>query len=36
MVFAKGGKSFGDVKKLVDYVYGDMVLKKTQIYEILK
>ena len=33
---AKGGKSFGDIKKLVDDVYGDMTLKKTQIYEILK
>jgi hypothetical protein len=34
--FAKGVKGFGDIKKLVDDVYGDMVLKKTQIYEILK
>ena len=33
---AKGGKSFGDIKKLVDDVYGDMALMKTQIYEILK
>jgi hypothetical protein len=33
---AKGGKSFGDIKKLVDDVYGDKALKKTQIYEILK
>jgi hypothetical protein len=33
---AMGGKSFGDIKKLVDDVYGDMALKKTQIYEILK
>jgi hypothetical protein len=33
---AKGGKSFGDIKKLVDTVYGDKALKKTQIYEILK
>jgi hypothetical protein len=33
---AKGGKSFGDIKKQVDDVYGDMALKKTQIYEILK
>ena len=33
---AKGGKSFGDIKKLVDDVYRDMALKKTQIYEILK
>ncbi len=33
---AKGGKSFGDIKKLVNDVYGDMALKKTQIYEILK
>ena len=33
---AKGGKSFGGIKKLVDDVYGDMALKKTQIYEILK
>ena len=33
---AKGGKSFGDIKKLVDDVYGDMALKKTQIYKILK
>jgi hypothetical protein len=33
---AKGGKSFKDIKKLVDDVYGDKALKKTQIYEILK
>jgi len=33
---AKGGKSFGDIKKLVDDVYGDKALKKTQIYEILQ
>ncbi len=33
---AKGGKSFGDIKKLVDDVCGDKALKKTQIYEILK
>ena len=33
---AKGGKSFGDIKKLADDVYGDMALKKTQIYKILK
>jgi hypothetical protein len=33
---AKGGKIFGDIKKLVDDVYGDMARKKTQIYEILK
>ena len=33
---AKDRKSFGDTKKLVDDVYGDMTLKKTQIYEILK
>ncbi len=33
---AKGGKSFGDIKKLLDDVYGDMARKKTQIYEILK
>jgi hypothetical protein len=33
---AKGGKSFGDIKKLMDDVYGDKALKKTQIYEILK
>ena len=33
---AKGGKSFGDIKKLVDDVYGDEALKKTQIYKILK
>jgi histone-lysine N-methyltransferase SETMAR len=33
---AKGGKSFGEIKKLVDDVYGDKALKKTQIYEILK
>ena len=33
---AKGGKSFGDIKKLVDDVYGDKALKKTQIYKILK
>jgi hypothetical protein len=33
---AKGGKSFGDIKKLVNDVYGDMARKKTQIYEILK
>jgi hypothetical protein len=32
---AKGGKSFGD-KKLVDDVYRDKALKKTQIYKILK
>jgi hypothetical protein len=28
---AKGVKSFGDIKKLVDDVYGNMALKKTQI-----
>jgi len=33
---SKGGKSFGDIKKLVDDVYGDIALKKNQIYEILK
>jgi hypothetical protein len=33
---AKGVKCFGDIKKLVDDVYGDMALKKTQIYEYLK
>ena len=33
---AKGGKSFGDIKKLLDDVYGDKALKKTQIYKILK
>jgi hypothetical protein len=33
---AKGGKSFGDIKKLVNDVYGDMALKKTQIYKILR
>jgi hypothetical protein len=33
---AKGERSLGDIKKLVDDVYGDMALKKTQIYEILK
>jgi hypothetical protein len=33
---AKGGKNFGDIKKLVDDVCGDMALKKTQIYKILK
>ncbi len=33
---ANGGKSFGDIKKLVDDVYGDKALKKTLIYEILK
>jgi hypothetical protein len=33
---AKGGKSFGDIKKLVDDVYGDKAFKKTQIYKILK
>ncbi len=33
---AKGGKSFEDIKKLVDDVYGDKAHKKTQIYEILK
>ena len=33
---AKGRKSFGDIKKPVDNVYGDKALKKTQIYEILK
>ncbi len=32
----KGGKSLGDIKKLVDDVYGDKALKKTQIYKILK
>ena len=32
----KGGKSFGDIKKLLDDVYGDKALKKTQIYKILK
>ena len=33
---AKGGKSFGDIKKLLDDVYGDKALKETQIYKILK
>jgi hypothetical protein len=33
---AKGGKSFGDIKQLVDDVYREKALKKTQIYEILK
>ena len=33
---AKGGKGFGDIKKLLDDVYGDKALKKTQIYKILK
>ncbi len=33
---AKGRKSFGDIKKLLDDVYGDKALKKTQIYKILK
>ncbi len=33
---AKGAKSFGDIKKLVDDVYEDKALKKTQIYKILK
>ena len=33
---AKGGKSFWDIKKLLDDVYGDKALKKTQIYKILK
>jgi hypothetical protein len=33
---AKGGKSFGDIKILVDDVYSDKAIKKTQIYEILK
>jgi hypothetical protein len=33
---AKGGKSFEDIKKLVDDVYGDKALKKTQSYKILK
>ncbi len=33
---AKGEKSFGEIKKLVDDVYGDKALKKMQIYEILK
>ncbi len=33
---AKGGKSFGDIKKLVDDVYEDKALKMTQIYKILK
>ncbi len=32
----KGGKSFGDIKKLLDDVYGDKALKKTHIYKILK
>jgi hypothetical protein len=32
----KGGKSFGDIQKLLDDVYGDKALKKTQIYKILK
>ena len=32
----QGGKSFGDIKKLLDDVYGDKALKKTQIYKILK
>jgi hypothetical protein len=36
VVLAKGGKSFGDIKKLVDDVYGDKALKKIQIYKILK
>ncbi len=36
MDLAKGRKSFGDIKKPVDNVYGDKALKKTQIYEILK
>ena len=36
VVLVKGGKNFGDIKKLVDDVYGDMAFKKTQIYEILK
>ncbi len=33
---AKDRKSFGEIKKLVDDVYGDKALKKTQIYKILK
>jgi hypothetical protein len=33
---AKGGKSFGDIKKLLDDVYGDKALEKNQIYKILK
>ena len=33
---AKGGKSFRGIKKPVDDVNGDMALKQTQIYEILK
>jgi hypothetical protein len=33
---AKGGKSFKEIKKLVDDVQGDQALKKTQIYDILK
>jgi hypothetical protein len=33
---AKDGKSFGDIKKLLDDIYGVKALKKTQIYEILK
>jgi histone-lysine N-methyltransferase SETMAR len=33
---AKGGKSFKEIKKLVDDVQRDQALKKTQIYEILK
>ncbi len=36
MDLAKGGKSFGDIRKLVDNVYGDKALKKTQIYKLLK
>ncbi len=33
---SKSGKSFGDIKKLVDDVYEDIALKENQIYEILK
>ena len=33
---AKGEKNFGDIKKLLDDVYGDKALRKTQIYKILK
>ncbi len=33
---AKGGKSFGDIKTLVDDVFGDKALKKTKIYKILR
>jgi hypothetical protein len=33
---AKTGKSFKEIKEIVDSVYGDKTLKKTAIYAILK